>query len=354
MRTGVLVAGFFDLLHSGHVCFLERAAEYGPLTVVIGSDQNALRAKGRLPLCTEEERLYMVQSLRVVERAVLVPDLGRLNFAQTMRSCQPRYFVTNADGHHPSKVELCRELEVEYVVLERDPHEGLPARSTTAWRSAMPNFPYKVALLGGFVDQPAIGRVCPASVVVVAVQTSGELDQRSGVATSTRNTAIGLFGPRYPAWMTPRRLAEIVFACENPPDRQYLSGTIDALGLFEPGISRLDYAQGALWPAAIQPISDDRILHWLEKHLWLVQTRPRPSGMPSPMDTCGTRLPNTSSGWIRRCRWDSRRSSGWSWTHWVEPSRHRTGPWRTLSLCSLHPKWITPLGSCRRSQQVPD
>ena len=37
----VLVAGFFDLFHSGHARFLERAAEFGKLTVVIGSDENS-------------------------------------------------------------------------------------------------------------------------------------------------------------------------------------------------------------------------------------------------------------------------------------------------------------------------
>ena len=67
----VLVTGFFDLLHSGHVRFLERAAEFGPVTVVVGSDDNSLHLKGRLPLCREDERLYMVRSLGVVSHAVL-------------------------------------------------------------------------------------------------------------------------------------------------------------------------------------------------------------------------------------------------------------------------------------------
>ncbi|MHC4402388.1 MAG: adenylyltransferase/cytidyltransferase family protein [Planctomycetota bacterium] len=281
----MLVAGYFDLLHSGHVCFLERAAEYGPLIVVVGSDQNVLHSKGRLPLCTEEERLYMVKSLRVVERAVLSPELGRLNFATTMRESKPKYFVTNADGHHESKVQLCRELGVEYVVLDRVPREGLPSRSTTAWRTAMPSVPYKVALLGGFVDQPDIGKVCPASVVVASIETDVELDRRSGMATSTRDTTIDLFGPRFPAWMTPQRLAQIVFACENPPDRDHLSGTIDVLGMFQPGVSRLDYSDGGYWPATSRQIHDDHALNWLEANLWLAQTRPRPPDMPSPIRT---------------------------------------------------------------------
>lgn len=280
-----LVAGFFDLLHSGHVCFLERAAAYGPLTVVIGSDENSLHSKGRLPLCREEERLYMVRSLRVVSRAIISPELGRLNFASTMREMRPKYFVTNSDGHHESKAQLCRELGVEYVVFDRTPRDGLPPRSTTDWRVTMPGMPYKVALLGGFVDQPDIGGVCPASVVVVSIEGDVELDRFSGLATSTRDLAIDLFGPRLPSWMPPRRLAEIVFACENPPGSENLSGTIDVLGLFQPGVSRLDYADGNFWPVSQARIVDDEALNWLQSHLWLVQTRRRPPGMPSPMIT---------------------------------------------------------------------
>ena len=48
----VMVSGVFDLLHSGHVAFLEEAAEYGPLFVALGSDRTVLQIKGRPPVNT--------------------------------------------------------------------------------------------------------------------------------------------------------------------------------------------------------------------------------------------------------------------------------------------------------------
>jgi len=42
----VFVSGCFDMLHSGHVCFLEQAARYGDLYVGIGSDQTIKQLKG--------------------------------------------------------------------------------------------------------------------------------------------------------------------------------------------------------------------------------------------------------------------------------------------------------------------
>ena len=41
----VLVAGFFDLFHSGHARFLEEASSYGNLSVVVGSDENSPKKK---------------------------------------------------------------------------------------------------------------------------------------------------------------------------------------------------------------------------------------------------------------------------------------------------------------------
>lgn len=280
----VLVTGFFDLLHSGHVRFLERAAEFGPVTVVVGSDDNSLHLKGRLPLCREDERLYMVRSLGVVSHAVLDEELGRLGFASEMRRCKPKYFVINADGDDVEKRKLCEEQGVEYVVLERLPATGLPARSTVAWRDEIPKLPYKIGI-GGFVDQPKIGNVHPGSVIVISIEADAELDRFSGLATSTRDLTLDLFGPRLPAWMTPQRLAEIIFACENPPSRKHLSGTMDPLGLFFPGVSRLDYANGEYWPVSTERLVDDVNLDWLQSVLYLAQTRRRPPGMPSPMDT---------------------------------------------------------------------
>ena len=55
----VLITGFFDLLHSGHVAFIQNAAKYGNIIVSLGSDENYLRQKKRYPLNPENERKYM-------------------------------------------------------------------------------------------------------------------------------------------------------------------------------------------------------------------------------------------------------------------------------------------------------
>ncbi|MGA2523331.1 MAG: adenylyltransferase/cytidyltransferase family protein [Candidatus Bathyarchaeia archaeon] len=71
----VLASGVFDLLHLGHVRFLEEAKKAGgenaELIVVVARDSTVEKTKGRKPIMSETERCLLVESLKVVDRAVL-------------------------------------------------------------------------------------------------------------------------------------------------------------------------------------------------------------------------------------------------------------------------------------------
>jgi FAD synthetase len=74
-QTIVLASGVFDLLHLGHVRFLEEAKKLGgenaKLIVVIARDRTVEKTKGRKPVMSEAQRLMLVESLKVVDEAVL-------------------------------------------------------------------------------------------------------------------------------------------------------------------------------------------------------------------------------------------------------------------------------------------
>ena len=71
----VLASGVFDLLHIGHVRFLEYAKKAGgasaKLVVIIAKDTTVERIKGRKPIMSEDQRLALVESLKVVDEAVM-------------------------------------------------------------------------------------------------------------------------------------------------------------------------------------------------------------------------------------------------------------------------------------------
>jgi FAD synthetase len=65
----------FDLLHLGHVKFLEEAKQASgkdaELLVIVARDSTVQRMKGRKPVMPENQRRALVESLKVVDEAVL-------------------------------------------------------------------------------------------------------------------------------------------------------------------------------------------------------------------------------------------------------------------------------------------
>lgn len=133
--TKVFVSGCFDVLHSGHIAFLENASMYGDLYVSIGSDKTVLDLKNRPTLYTENERLYMITALRCVTQAHIARDTGIMDFAELLDEIKPDIFFVNQDGDTPAKRDFIESRGIQYIVQERTPHADLPVRSTTSIRS---------------------------------------------------------------------------------------------------------------------------------------------------------------------------------------------------------------------------
>ena len=272
MKQRVFVSGCFDMLHSGHVEFLQRAAAYGDLYVALGADRTVYELKGRAPVTGEQERRFMVGALGCVCQAFISSGSGYLDFEPELRALRPDLFVVNADGNTPAKRKLCEELGIEYVVLQRDPHGGLPARSTTDLRR-QPRMPYRIDLAGGWLDQPFVSRHHPGAVITVSIEPTIEFNERSGMATSTRRKAIDLWGPRLPAG-DPHKLAKTLFCYDNPPGTAEVSGAQDTIGIVFPGLARSHYA-GGYWPQQIDHVTAEQTLQFVEDHLFLAPLGPR-------------------------------------------------------------------------------
>ncbi len=272
MAKKVFVSGCFDLLHSGHVAFFQAAASYGDLYVALGSDATVYNLKGRLPVNNEDERLYMVRAVAGVKDAFISSGSGMLDFEHELRAMKPDLFVVNADGNVPQKEALCKELGIEYVVLERQPHAELPPRSTTSLRR-VDQMPYRIDIAGGWLDQPFVSELHPGAVVTISLEPTIAFNERSGMATSTRNHALELWGPKLPAG-DPEKLAYVLFCYDNPPGTVRVSGSQDAIGIAMPGLNRA-YYEGRYWPTRIDRVGDELTLQFIEQALYLVPLGPR-------------------------------------------------------------------------------
>ena len=271
-KKKVFVSGCFDMLHSGHVRFLEEAAAYGDVHVGIGSDHTVKELKGRYPINTQEERKYMLEALRHVKTCLINKGSGIMDFLEDLDRISPDCFVVNEDGNTPAKMRLCRRLGIRYVVLKRNPRANLPARSTTSLRREC-QIPYRIDLAGGWLDQPFVSKHGAGPVLVISVEPTIEFNERSGMASSSRRRAIELWQTDIPGGDR-EKLARVLFSYENPPGTTEFSGSQDALGIVLPGLNRLDY-QGNYWPIKITPVHQEETLRWLEEHLRLIPLGPR-------------------------------------------------------------------------------
>lgn len=163
---------------------------------------------------------------------------------------------------------------------------------------AIGSIPNRIALAGGWIDQPFVSRhnpQPPGSMVVVSLEPTFRVMDRAGCASGTREIATQLWRGRLPSRPASQLVRELYDAENN--GRKQPSGSQDMIGLIYPGISRLDYdfaQHEGVFPGAIESIIDPRIARWLERVLYVLPIEPRPPGY-NPL-----RKKNLDPKWIQR------------------------------------------------------
>jgi FAD synthetase len=118
--TRVMASGVFDILHSGHLHYLEEAKALGDELVVVVATDATVRKRKHEPVTPERMRLELVNALKPVDRAVLghegdmyavvreiCPDILALGYDQ------------NFDVERLENELNCRGLKVRVVRLEK-------------------------------------------------------------------------------------------------------------------------------------------------------------------------------------------------------------------------------------------
>lgn len=75
----VVVGGCFDILHPGHIIFLEQAKRAGDsLLVLLESDARVRRLKGiGRPVHNQKQRALVLSALKTVDHIIMLPDMKR-------------------------------------------------------------------------------------------------------------------------------------------------------------------------------------------------------------------------------------------------------------------------------------
>jgi len=114
----VATFGVFDIIHAGHIKFLENCKKIDKnsrLIVVISRDSTVLREKGKKPIMSEQERKKIVESLKVVDEAILGHE-GSDKF-RIVKEIKPDIIVLGHDQPWDDK-ELKKELKKRDLNVE--------------------------------------------------------------------------------------------------------------------------------------------------------------------------------------------------------------------------------------------
>ena len=127
----VLAAGKFDILHLGHLAYLEQcrklAGKDGELVVVIALDTTIKSVRGVLPVFPQEHRRRIIESLEIVDRAVLGYD--SVNHTDIVEDIKPDIIALGYDQY--TNIESLEEsfrkkgMSTKIVRLEKLSAEGL-------------------------------------------------------------------------------------------------------------------------------------------------------------------------------------------------------------------------------------
>jgi len=118
-RKIVLASGTFDLLHLGHVKYLEDAKKAGgedaKLVVIVARDKTVERRKGGRPIMPEEHRRALVESLKVVDEAIL--GYEKFDIGTVIKELKPDVIAVGYD-----------QKEIEKQVRKFVTHDNFPVR----------------------------------------------------------------------------------------------------------------------------------------------------------------------------------------------------------------------------------
>ncbi len=106
----ILIAGTFDLIHPGHIFFINEAAKLGDVYVIVATDKNRELYSGVRPIISEDQRLEVINNIKNIKEA----RLGRSDndTLKTVEEINPDIILLGPDQKYDIKT-LKKGLKVK-------------------------------------------------------------------------------------------------------------------------------------------------------------------------------------------------------------------------------------------------
>jgi cytidyltransferase-like protein len=120
----VVVTGAFEDLRSRHFRFLEEAARFGEVTVVVWPDAAMQGLTGQQPKFALAERLYLLNAIRYVHRAVPLEGAADAGAPPALQGFQADVWIDEPSPWNPARLAAARQRGLEYRVLPAERLQG--------------------------------------------------------------------------------------------------------------------------------------------------------------------------------------------------------------------------------------
>lgn len=112
--TTVMASGVFDILHTGHLHYLNEAKKYGDRLVVVVANDTTVREKKHEPITPGNMRVELVGSLKPVDKAYLGKEGDIFEIVEEIR---PDVIALGCDQHFKED-ELMEKLKARGLTPE--------------------------------------------------------------------------------------------------------------------------------------------------------------------------------------------------------------------------------------------
>lgn len=113
----VVVSGYFNPLHVGHLEMIKLAKELGDYLIVIVNNDKQVELKVSFPFMNEHDRVEIIKNLKHVDEVFLSIDNDK-TVCKSLESIKPDIFANGGDRKSLGDVpeyEVCQRLNIEMV-----------------------------------------------------------------------------------------------------------------------------------------------------------------------------------------------------------------------------------------------
>jgi len=123
----VMATGVFDIIHLGHIYYLQEAKKYGDELIVVVANDETVRKRKHEPIMLAEERRKIVESLKPVDRAVIgYAD----DYLRIVEEIKPDIIALGYDQHFEGLEEELNKRGIKARIVRCGKYEGSDLNKT--------------------------------------------------------------------------------------------------------------------------------------------------------------------------------------------------------------------------------